>query len=273
MAKSLPWIPNPPDHHLYLLTTILILNFTCPLDVDGRPLGEVGQKWDLVMKNISYFPGWFRGYWGRQSHNDHGIVLIIVWKFRLPPQDFPFSRKEPPFETPPLQAITPYLAQHSRLYNVPLFLAPINVLVEEGTFELELLFLPRDVSQDDTFHRLFGTLNDFVETNGNRFDLPPWDLRASHHGWLLDDDSLDFQPVHVILLYFESMESERRFKNPPADYALGYPKDYYKRNLLDTVAALSKYGVTRESLHFLLRFQVPPPYFPSKKAHRCCLIQ
>lgn len=76
MASPLLWTP-PENHHLHLMTTIIIFEFACSLDSDTRPLGDAAQVWDQVLNSISELPGWKSTKWGPQSDDKHRVVVII----------------------------------------------------------------------------------------------------------------------------------------------------------------------------------------------------
>lgn len=174
------------------------------------------------------------------------------------------------------------LSAEPRVLNVTLFPAPEprDDLLGDATFELELLHLPLDtrVYDDPTFRSLFGAITTLAELHSNRIHPPPCDFHSAHRGWLLDEETLDSMPVHVMILHYPSLESERRFKdsNVLHEGLLLYqdsPESIYQRNFLDTLASLTSYGVQRESLHFRLNLWKPDTGSTTPKQVRCCTIQ
>ncbi|KAL8990300.1 MAG: hypothetical protein Q9169_008156 [Polycauliona sp. 2 TL-2023] len=262
VASSLLWKP-PRDTHGNSMTTILILDFASDLDPDGRPIGEAAKIWDRVMAFISKIPGWDSTKWGPRSDDKHGIVVLIVWNFLIPPDDFPLSRKQPLAQSSPLRALGHLLTSEPRLLNVPLFPAPqiADYLYISGTLELELLYLPQNTQpyKEPALKRLFESMTDFVDSQVYRIDTPPWDFHSGHRGWLLE--TLDSTPVHVIMLHYESLEAEQRFKDPNIAHRGMLqdisPESLYQRKFLDVLPGLADHGVQRESFHFRLNFRAP----------------
>ena len=76
MACPLPWIP-PTNHHLNLMTTILIVEFDAFFDPNGRPLGDATFVWDRVLSSIAKLPGWKGTQWGPQNDDKHSVVVVI----------------------------------------------------------------------------------------------------------------------------------------------------------------------------------------------------
>ncbi|KAL8856349.1 MAG: hypothetical protein Q9178_007040 [Gyalolechia marmorata] len=254
----------------------MVLKFTLPLDADGWPLGETAALWNRVLNSVSFLPGWRSTHWGPQSDDKHGLIVITVWKFLSPPQDFPFSHRQPVSQSSPLRPITHLLMPDSRLLNVPLFPQPhFGIKLGIGSFELELLYLPQQTQfyKDRMFHHLFDNITQFVERQGNRIDSLPYDFRSGHHGWLSDEETLESVPVHIILLQYESLEAERHFKDPNAVQSPRNPEKLYQHRFLDPLAGLADYGVQRESLHFRLNFRALQPVYSTPRDDRCCTIQ
>ncbi|KAL8928649.1 MAG: hypothetical protein Q9172_000864 [Xanthocarpia lactea] len=255
----------------------MILKFTSSLDADGRPLGEAAPLWNSMLTSISYLPGWESTYWGPQSDDKHGLIVISVWKFLSPPQNFPFSRRQPLSQSSPLRPLIHLLTPESRLLNVHLFPEPhFNIILGRGSFELELLYLPQQTQfyEDRKFRDLFRIITQFVEIQGNRLDSLPRDFHDGNNGWLFDEETLESVPVHIILLEYDSLEAERRFKDPNAAQSpQGNPEKLYQRSFLDPLAGLAEYGVQRESLHFRLNFRTPLPVYSIERDDRCCTIQ
>ena len=169
-----------------------------------------------------------------------------------------------------------------RLLNVPLFPAPQtpqDYLLKTGTFDLELLHLPRDTQlhKDRRFRELFKTMTLFVESQIDRYCPQPWDFHSGHRGWLCDEDTLGTIPVHVIILHYPSLESERRFKDPnlahKGMFLYGdHPERLYQDRYLDVLADLATYGVQRESIHFRLKVWRPHRSSTIPKSSSCCTI-
>ncbi|KAL8890669.1 MAG: hypothetical protein Q9192_005839 [Flavoplaca navasiana] len=275
MESSLLWAPI--ENHLCLMTTIIILNFAPVLDSKGRPLGKAAEVWDNVLVSFSKLSGWKSTKWGPRTDDKHGVVLVIgassiytqpnavsspfiVWNFMLPPNGFSFSRKEPLSQSSPLLPLSHLLASEPRVLNVPLFTAPEPREDQLGTatFDLELLFVPRNphLYDDPTFIPLFRNLDTFVESQDD-FGRSPSDFQIGHRGWLLDEVTFNSLPVHIIILHYPSLQSERRLKDPNVAHEgmpahMDHPESLYQRYYLDTLAKLAAYGVERESLHFCL---------------------
>ncbi|KAL8991620.1 MAG: hypothetical protein Q9169_007815 [Polycauliona sp. 2 TL-2023] len=275
MANSLLWKP-PRDTHGNSMTTIMILDFASDLDPDGRPIGEAAIIWDRVLISLSKLSGWESTKWGPRSDDKHGIVALIVWNFLLPPEDFSLSRRQPSAQSSPLRPLAHLLTSTPRLLNVPFFPAPriTDYLLGVGTLELELLYMPQftQPNVEWNFRTSFYSLTAFVESQHDRIDGPPWDFRSGHRGWLLETQ--DSTPIHVIILNYESLEAEHRFKDPDvAHKGMIQPfdaQDLYQRKFLDVLASLTIYGVKRESLHFRLNFRTTEVL---TKQNCSCIIQ
>ena len=205
------------------------------------------------------------------------LLILAVWTFLSPRQDFPFSRRQPLSESSPLRPLTHLLTPDLRLLNVPLFPEPhFNIILGRRSFELELLCLPQETQfyEDRKFRDLFRKITQFVEIQGNRLDSLPRDFRNGYNGWLFDEETLESVPVHILLLQYDNLEAERRIKDPNAAQSpQGNPEKLYQRSFLDPLAGLADYGVQRESLHFLLNFRTPLPDYSAPRDGRCCTIQ
>ncbi|KAL8881428.1 MAG: hypothetical protein Q9198_001371 [Flavoplaca austrocitrina] len=280
------------------MTTIIILNFAPVLDSKGRPLEEAAEIWDHVLTSFSKLSGWKSTKSGPRTDDKHEIVLVIgassiymqrnavsspflVWNFMLPLDGFSFSRKEPLSQSSPLLPLAHLLASEPRVLNVPLFTAPEprEDQLRSATFDLELLFVPRNphLYDDPTFLPLFRNLDTFVESQDD-FGRSPCDFRIGHRGWLLDEGTFNSLPVHIIILHYPNIESERRFKDPNVTHQgmpayMDHPESLYQRCYLDTLSRLAAYGVDRESLRFCLSLWRSDEDLPVRRSSRCCIIQ
>ncbi|KAL8894395.1 MAG: hypothetical protein Q9192_004358 [Flavoplaca navasiana] len=269
------------------MTTIVILDFASSIDSDGRPIGNVASVWDRVLMSISKIPGWKSTKCGPQSDDKHGVIILIVWRFKSPPDGFPFLFKEPSSLSSPLRPLTALLASKPRVLNVPLFPAPElpqDYLLSTGTFELELLHLPQDtrLHTDRTFDTLFRRMTVFLESQIDRCDTPPFDFHSGHRGWLWDEETkegtIDSTPVHIIILHYSSLEGERRFKDPNVAHKgmLRYQdgsESLYQRYYLEVLADLEPYGVRRESVHFRLKRWTQDVASTATNYRHCCSMQ
>lgn len=165
--------------------------------------------------------------------------------------------------------------------NVPFYPAPdiADYLLRVGTSDLELIYLPQDklLYSDRTFHDLFHAMDVLVESKWNRTDSLPWDFRAGHRGWLSAEETVNSTPVHVIILHYESLERERRFKDPNVAHEGMESGDsreaLYKHKFHDVLASLADYGVQRESIHFRLTFRTPQPVSGVPRRDCRCSLQ
>ncbi|KAL9037486.1 MAG: hypothetical protein Q9180_003686, partial [Flavoplaca navasiana] len=208
------------------------------------------------------------------------------WRFKSPPDGFPFLSKEPLSQSSPLRPLTNLLVSKPRVLNIPLFPAPElpqDYLLPTGTFDLELLHLPQDtrLHTDRTFDTLFRRMTVFLESQIDR-NTPPFDFHSGHRGWLWDKETKEVTiksiPVHVIILHYSSLEGERRFKDPNVAHKgmLRYQErseSLYQRYYLDVLADLEPYGVRRESVHFRLNRWTPNVACTATYNRQCCSMQ